>query len=472
MRNCLNRVLLCVSVALFTCLSLSAESPQTALDMYVHKADSHYHYELVEKTPHLGYTAYLLRMTSQEWRSASEVNQPVWRHWMTIYRPDAVTSSTGLLFITGGATSEIHPEPNQMLASIATTTKSVVTELHDVPNEPLTFVGDPHGPRSEDEIIAYTWRKFLETGDASWPLHLAMAKAAVRAMDTVSSFAGSAEGGSMKVNHFVVAGASKRGWTTWLTAAADPRVVAIVPMVIDVLNVVPSFKHHYQSYGFWSSAVKNYYDENLMDDLDSKQYGKLMEIEDPFSYRDRLSMPKLLINASGDQFFLPDSSKFYFDQLPGEKHLLYEANADHSLKGTDAVESLAAFYQSILDNTKRPTLQWSFEADGSLRVTTTTTPLKVTLWQADNPEHRDFRVQSIGHAYNATELKPQKPGIYIAKVQTPKTGWTAFFVEVTYPGSRKYPFKFTTPIRVLPEVECCAIPKNEKSVMQLSNQTR
>jgi PhoPQ-activated pathogenicity-related protein len=116
-----------------------------------------------------------------------------------------------------------------MLASIATTTNSVVSELRDVPNQPLRFAGDPYGPREEDEIIAYTWRKFIDTGDATWPLRLPMTKATVRAMDTETSFLGTVEPSRVQLDDFVVAGESKRGWTTWRTAAVDRRVVAIVP---------------------------------------------------------------------------------------------------------------------------------------------------------------------------------------------------------------------------------------------------
>ena len=63
------------------------------------------------------------------------------------------------------------------------------------------------------------------------------------------------------MQRFVVSGASKRGWTTWTTAAVDRRVVAIAPAVIDLLNVVPSFTHHWQAYGAWSDAVKDYVEQ-------------------------------------------------------------------------------------------------------------------------------------------------------------------------------------------------------------------
>ena len=316
------------------CLGAHAADRQTALDTYVKAPDSHYRYKLFEKKRVPGCRDYLIRMTSQQWRTPAQVNHSLWEHWVRIYVPDTVSSTTSLLYIRGGSISDPRPEPNHDLETLATLTHSVASEVFDIPNEPLTFTGDSFGPRSEDQIIAYTWRKFLETGDAAWPLRLPMTKAAVRAMDTVTSFAASKQGGRHRVDHFVVTGASKRGWTTWTTAAVDARVVGIAPMVIDLLHVVPSFEHHYRVYGFWAPAVKDYYDEHLMDELGDRRFQELMDLVEPYSYRDRFTMPKLIINAAGDQFFLPDSSRFYFDDLPGEKHLLYEANADHSLKGT------------------------------------------------------------------------------------------------------------------------------------------
>jgi len=356
--------LICLVCFLPAAGSALAAQQQTALDIYVHAADSHYQYQLVEKKAHPGCKEFLIRMTSQEWRSPAEVNQSVWKHWVRIYVPDTVTSSIAMLYILGGSTTEEHPKPDDKLQTLATVSQSVVSEVFDIPNEPLTFVNDPYGPRKEDEIIAYTWRKFLDSGDSTWPLRLPMTKAAVRTMDTVTSFAASKNGGNHRVDRFVVVGASKRGWTTWTTAAVDPRVVAIVPMVIDALHVVPSFQHHYRSYGFWAPAVKNYFDEHLMGNLSGEAFQKLMDIEDPYSYRKRFTMPKLIVNAAGDQFFLPDSSRFYFDDLPGEKHLLYEANADHSLHDTDADSSIAAFYLSVLRGSERPNIDWIFQPNG------------------------------------------------------------------------------------------------------------
>jgi PhoPQ-activated pathogenicity-related protein len=139
----------------------------------------------------------------------------------------------------------------------------------------------------------------------------------------VTAFCGSNEGGRVKVDQFVVAGGSKRGWTTWTTAAVDNRVIAIIPFVIDVLNMQPSMLHHYNAYGFWAPSVGNYTAFHIMDWNDTPEYQALLKIEEPYQYRQRFTMPKFIVNAAGDQFFLPDSSQFYFNDLPGVKYLRY-----------------------------------------------------------------------------------------------------------------------------------------------------
>ena len=267
-----------------------------------------------------------------------------------------------------------------------------------VPNQPLTFARETKG-RVEDSLIVYTWDKFLRGGDENWPARLPMTKSAVRAMDAVTAFCATEQAGKVKVDKFVVSGASKRGWTTWTTAAVDKRVTAIIPIVIDVLNLDPSFQHHWQAYGSWAPAIKDYVDGNIMDWMGTPEYKKLRKIEDPYEYRDRLTMPKLLVNATGDQFFLPDSSQFYFDELKGEKYLRYVPNAEHSLRGTDAFETVQAYYESLLEGKARPEMSWKFEKDGSIRVKASGQPSAVNLWQASNPKARDFRVDTIGRVW-------------------------------------------------------------------------
>src|SRR5262245_46123033 len=370
----------------------TARAAQTALDKYVAAPDPAFTWTVSRALPADGATATLIDLTSQKWLTEQDVENPIWKHWLTVVTPPTVTSDVALLFISGGRNDRQPPSaPSPWLVEAARDTGTVVAELRMVPNQPVVFKDDPsHTPRTEDDFIAYTWNHFLRTGDARWPARLPMTKSAVRAMDTVTAFAASDAGGRHRVARFVVSGASKRGWTTWTTAAVDTRVVAIAPAVIDLLNVEQSFEHHYRAYGAWSNAVKDYDQQGIMDWLGTAPFRALMKIEEPYEYRDRLTMPKLLVNASGDQFFLPDSSRFYFDALGGEKHLRYVPNTNHGLEKSDAIETVEAFYASVVKGAKRPEFTWTFEKDGSIKVVAKDRPDRVLLWQVTNPDARNF----------------------------------------------------------------------------------
>jgi PhoPQ-activated pathogenicity-related protein len=429
---------------------------ETALDRYVAQPDPSYSWRVVRSIPGTGYKTHVLELTSQTWRKPDEVDRPVWKHWLTIVEPDRVAAPTALLFIGGGSNRDPAPsEASARAAGFAGDTRTVVAELGMVPNQPLFFSDSREQGRSEDDLIAYSRVRQMATRDDNWLVRLAMVKSAVRAMDAVQEFCRSEQGGGVKIESFVVSGGSKRGWTTWLAAAVDRRVIAIMPTVIDALNSEAITRHHYAAYGFFSPALNDYVRHKLFPDkLGSPEYRAILAIEDPYNYRgrERMKMPKYLVNASGDQFFLPDNSQFYFGELQGEKHLRYVPNTKHSLAGTDARESLQAFYEAILAGRPRPRLSWKKQRDGSLVVTVQDRPAQVTLWQATNPKARDFRVDTIGNAYKSSPLEEQGKGVYAARVKAPEQGFTAFFVELVYPLGGKYPLKLTTEVSVVPDV--------------------
>lgn len=428
-----------------------ARCEETALDQYVAQPDASYRWEVINTVRQEGLTTFIVDLKSQSWRSPDEVNQTLWQHWLVVAKPDGVTADTALLFIAGGKNGGDPPrEANDRARRLALGSRSVVATLLMVPNQPLIFHGDGQ-PRVEDDLVAYTWIQFFKTGDATWPARNPMVKSAVRAMDTITALLASEAGGRMKVDKFVVTGGSKRGWTTWLTGAVDPRVVAIAPLVIDVLNVQESMRHHYSAYGFWAPAVGDYTRHDVFKWMGTPEMEALQKLVDPYFYRSRLQMPKYIVNGSGDQFFLPDSSQFYFADLPGEKYLRYVPNADHSLNDTDAVESLLAFYLTVLHNTPRPQLTWTFEPDGAIRVVSQTPPVEATLWQATNPVARDFRVETLGKKYRGSPLTDQGGGVFLGRVDPPDQGWTAYFIELTYDVGERVPLKLTTAVRVTPD---------------------
>jgi PhoPQ-activated pathogenicity-related protein len=443
----------CVAVLVGVLLGWSAfggELPaRTALDEYVAKADPVYCWELAKTIEKDGYTIFILDMKSQTWRSASEVDRTLWQHWVTIVKPDKPKPGTGLILIGHrNNDGEVPDFADEIMTEIALGTNTVVAVVGQVPNQPLVFAGDNKRPRTEDDQIAYAWDKFLNTGDPLWLSRFPMVKASVRAMDAVQAFLKTDEGGGVVVDDFVVAGASKRGWTTYLTGAVDSRVKAIIPIVIDALNLNATLKHHKAIYGGWAPALENYEEMKILERLDTPEFRALADLVDPYSYRHRLAMPKYIVNASGDQLFVPDSSRFYFDDLQGEKLLCYVPNSDHYVDEKDLVH---AYYHAVLTGTPRPRFSWAAARPGEIVVTARDIPAEVTLWQATNPEARDFRLATIGKAWHGSKVKADKDGRYVGRAALPDKGWTAFFVELKYDLGARVPLVVTTDIHVVPD---------------------
>ena len=175
-----------------------------------------------------------------------------------------------------------------------------------MPNQPL------YGGKVEDALIAHTFVQYLKTGDETWPLLFPMTKSAVRAMDAVTAFVKQENGEA--IEGFVVSGISKRGWTTWLTGAADPRVKGIVPMVFDSLNMGEQMKHQKETWGSYSEQIDDYSRLNLPDRMDTERGRELISMVDPYVYRKQLTMPKLLMLGTNDRYWTVDAANYYYQE--------------------------------------------------------------------------------------------------------------------------------------------------------------
>ena len=443
------------------------QSENTPIDEYVAQLDASYKWTVVDRRSEDGVTTVTIDLTSQTWLDSEQVNQPEWRHWLILSIPKNVRSDIGMLFIGGGSNRNSWPkESNEQTLTIAKMTQTVVAELKMVPNQPLIFNKDGV-PRTEDDLIAYTWDQFLTGAEPIWLARNAMVKSAVRAMDTVTNYTSMKENSDFRIDKFVIAGASKRGWTSWITAAVDKRVVGLIPIVIDVLNVDKSMRHHFSAYGFWAPAISDYVRHGIMERLSDPKLAELYKIVDPYHYVDRLDMPKLILNAAGDQFFLPDSSQFYYDDLIGPKLIRYVPNTDHSMRDSDVLTSLVAFYDAIVSNIDLPNVSWTYPSENVLVLQTDISPTDATLWVANNPRARDFRLETVGPIYTPTPLKLSDGDNQTLQIPTPEKGWNAYFVEFTYDIGAAAPLKVSTEVKVIPDI----LPFSNKSPMETNSVT-
>ena len=435
--------------------------PPTALDEYVAKPDAAYKWSLVKTIPGPPCTTYILDLTSQTWPKAT--NKKTWQHYLQVVVPTAATSHTAFLLVEGGSTAKAPPSKVDMVTmALATQTNSIAVYLGTVPNEPLTFADEPAN-HSEDEIICYTFDKYMKTGDSSWIAYLPMVNSAVRAMDAVQAFVPTIAGHKYRIDDFVVGGGSKRGWTTWLTTAVDPklRVKAMVPAVADLANLPAQVANHRKHYrdvtarmvDGYSEAVKDYIHYDIFRRWLLPEGKPLLDIVDPISYFDRPNMkvPKYIVNGADDEFYPPSSSQLYMDKLQGPSYLRYVPNAGHGLN-LDAIQGIINFYGAIKDGAPLPKFTTSIEDDGrTLVAKVVDKPEEVLLWQATNRKSHDFRLPIFGQHWTSSKLSDQGDGVYRAEISPPATGATAAFIELRYKVNNK-PLKFTTSAAVLPKV--------------------
>ncbi len=401
---------------------------------YVNAPDDSYAWELSEEPSHVGGGALAkLDLTSQTWQGIP------WKHAVWLMVPDDADLSTCLLVVTGGDPSN---EFVMLGSAIATQAKAPVAVLWNIPNQPL------YGGKVEDALIAHTFVQFLETGDATWPLLFPMAKAAVRAMDAIQEYA--ADDLGREIDGFVVAGASKRGWTTWMTACADDRVVGIAPMVYDNLNLPAQMAHQRKVYEGYSEQIAEYTEFNLQDMLQTPAGAALGEAVDPYSLRDRLTMPKLVINGSNDPYWTLQSPDFYFRDLPGENSIHYSPNAGHDLGGiqpalTRIVPTAVAFLRYCGGAGDWPTLEW--DAMGIveletlvLRMTSDIEPTSVSVWTTSS-EDMDFRDETW-----VKQPVEKGDGGWTTTLENPEGQRAAMFGEVEYTIDGRTVILSTTPV--------------------------
>ena len=406
-----------------------------ALKAYVAKPDSSYHWTKRRDGKFGQGTFVELTLTSQTWKNI------VWKHQLFVYRPSQVKNAAqGLLLIGGGAWHDEFERPIaaaaapslfdkslqklEELAALAEHLQAPVAVLLQVPEEPIL------GGRTEDQIISYTFAQYLLTNDPEWPLLLPMTKSAVRGMDAVQEFC--RQEWSLEVKRFIVTGASKRGWTTWLTAAIDPRVNGLAPMVIDTLNFDAQMKHQTETYGKYSDQLRDYSSKGLQGMLGTERGKRLTAVVDPYSYRAALKQPKFLLLGTNDRYWTLDSLNLYWNDLQGEKYVCYTPNSGHSLNDPARIAgALNALHGAACEGKPLPKLAFQY-ADGqekvSLRVQSDIKPRKVRAWTATSAT-RDFR-----DAKWESHPMQLKGGGHSFDLPQPAKGFAALFGEAVYAG--------------------------------------
>lgn len=399
------------------------------LARYVHSVDHAFAFELAETIEGDKYTLRRYDLISQRWHGVT------WRHilWLVVPKelPSTAERDPGLVLFVGGGSwksdwgqgppDKLPPPPEiDLLVQLSAAAAAPVALVEQVPFQPIL------DGRYEDAAIAETFKRYLQGEGDDWPLLLPMVKTAVVAMDVVIAELQARD--HISIEHVTLTGASKRGWTTWLTAAVDPRVDAIAPMVIDMLDMPRQLAHQLETWGAFSSEIADYTSLQLPTYLATPRGQQLLDVVDPYRYRSQIDAAKLLIFGTNDRYWPLDACNLYFDDLSGESnHRLYMPNQGHRL--TDfrrLIGSIAALHRSQHGGPDLPRLSFAATesaVDGRLEMTADRPLAAASLWTAVSAT-RDFRdadwvVQPMLHS----------GGRYTARLDTFGSGYLAYFVE-------------------------------------------
>jgi len=461
-------------------LSLFVPSLQQAFDSalyeYVHRPDSSYHWEIAAVyTNRPEVTTYAIYLESQQWLTEDIVDRTLWYHWLNVHIPTNIRfPDAGYLHIGTGSNSLGVPNENASgrQRDFAVSMGVVTAELRYIPNQPLRFNGGR--PRSEDDLIAWTWRAFIETlgtpqNDPEILARMPMLKSAIRAIDTMVALTEQETGNTL--TKFMTSGESKRGWVCWLTPVVDSRVVAMVPSVLSILNMQKNMVHHYRSLGGWSFAFFNYWTLGLTRYLNQPELLDLMEIVDPYTFLESMKIPKYVIKGASDEFFMPDDTRLFFNDLQGPSYLWLIENTGHGVGGDTYWQGIETFYRGVLTGYDFPEISWDIVEELDFgRITLNLSPdqpgpREVTVWAASSasPNRRDFRVlvlRSIlgipslpvesGVRWNETPATFVNQTTYTAEFSSPESGFLAFYIKIQYDGPDGRNLIFTTEAAVIP----------------------
>ena len=180
-----------------------------------------------------------------------------------------------------------------------------------------------------------------------------------------------------------------------------------------------------------------------MQELKHPRGQSLVQMVDPYSYRDRLTMPKLIISATNDDFFTTDALNLYWDGLKKPKWVLYLANANHVRADSDPrINPTAyAFVRAIAAHRSLPELSWQLIRNKNkilLKIKSDVTATKAHLWTSQS-QTRDFRQAfwtsrpmtlkgNVGNPHNGSEITKE----YFVEIPVVSNGYMAIFGAVEF----------------------------------------
>lgn len=335
-----------------------------------------------------------------------------WRHRVHVVNdPKATSSCVGFIHLRGGRRDDAVNKIDPIVQHFTQKSHCFVAQISDLPNQPIDGM-------IEDAILARSFRMYLDDERQQRTALHAMVDGVHAVLRHLQEKFG--------IRRFVLSGQSKRGWITWLVAAENPRVIAIAPVVFDLLDFQNNLELHRQVYGSFTAPLADYIRERVFDHMKQNNFRRLSRMIDPLHLD--LKIPKFLVHAANDQFFVPDSSLQYWSRLLGPKYLRYVPNVGHHIDDhpQSYFDDLHTFVAAVANNKGLPTVK-CHEQKNRLSWSASS-PAARLVYRVATSSARDFRLGSAEYRMIKEVENTRAFDLHLTK----SIQWSAHLIETEF----------------------------------------
>jgi len=160
--------------------------------------------------------------------------------------------------------------------------------------------------------------------------------------------------------------------------------------------------------------------------------------------------------GTNDRYWPLEACSLYWDDLKGDKYLIYVPNNGHGLPDrARLVAGLNALNRSVMTGKPLPKLKWSFIEDGDshkLKINSDTQITRLQLWSATPPtlDFRDSKWTTVREQSGARE--------FVIDLPRPTDAHVAYFGELIFNEGQDDQFSLSTNIKLMRNSAAAAGP--------------
>jgi PhoPQ-activated pathogenicity-related protein len=403
------------------------------LDLIIHKREQ----ISSEQQPNRTLTRIELEFTSFVWEGET------WRHRAFVYLPDMASE---LYSGAGVIVSSRKPDDPVYMRYAESAALMGIPALMIRDGNP----GPRYGQTVEGEVMGYGAKRFNQTGDYRWHGFAWLGRVMMRAITAAQQVPG------FEAERFVVTGCSKRGMASWISSAADERVVGAFPTCWNAGNFAEFFQLKAERWGLDHSpklqpgemgeVAKNVKITNAPAFLTPRQQLKIFanhpmakkaaQIQDPYQYRDLLKGKKVLYSSGvNDPLFHVASDTLFLPHMPEGVRVQLVANDRHTSASEEQHIAWPMFLAHVfVDRPLTEITSVSHKLKNEALVVNVTIDSQHTVEQARLWFAGDEKGAYIDAEWRSVVLTSVGEGEYQAKLPL-NTQYIGYFVEIEDRGS-------------------------------------